>query len=45
MELSEAEMDYIARCIDLGRSDQQASAILPPNERDELLRKFGGRRN
>jgi hypothetical protein len=44
LALSAAEADYLARAVDLGRSDDQARAILAPTERDDLLRKLGGRR-
>jgi hypothetical protein len=43
--LSVKEIHYLARCVDLGRSDPEASSILAPDERDTLLRKLGGRRN
>jgi hypothetical protein len=40
-----AELDYLARCVDLGRGDDTARQILAPDERDTLLRKLGGRRS
>jgi hypothetical protein len=42
--LTEAEVAYLARAVDLGRSDDEARAHLSPTERDTLLRKLGGRR-
>lgn len=42
--LTDAEQAYVARAIDLARSDDQAGALLSPVERDELLKRFGGRR-
>lgn len=44
MRLSAKESEYVARAIDVARSDERAAALLSPVERDELLRKFGGRR-
>lgn len=44
-DLTVREIHYLARCVDLGRSDARASALLPPDKRDALLRKLGGRRN
>jgi hypothetical protein len=44
LALTGAEAAYLARSVDLGRSDDQARAILAPTERDDLLRKLGGRR-
>ncbi len=41
--LSEAERRYLARAIDLGRSDDEARANLSPTERDDLQRRLGGR--
>lgn len=43
--LTVREIHYLARCVDLGRSDPEASSILPPDERSALLRKLGGRRS
>jgi hypothetical protein len=44
LQLTPRELDYLARAVDLGRSDPQASSILAPTERSDLLRKLGGRR-
>ncbi len=43
-DLSEKERAYVARAIDVARSDGEASQLLDPAGRDELLRRFGGRR-
>lgn len=42
--ISGREETYLARSVDLGRSDERASRVLAPTERDDLLRKLGGRR-
>lgn len=42
--ITERQSAYVARAIDVARSDREASALLSPVERDELLRHFGGRR-
>lgn len=45
IEVTGQELAYLARCVDLGRSDSKAARILQPTERDALLRKLGGRRD
>lgn len=42
--LTERQSAYVARAIDVARSDDEARALLSPVERDELLKHFGGRR-
>lgn len=43
-DLTDRQEAYVARAIDVARSDDEAAALLSPVERDELLRRFGGRR-
>lgn len=43
LDLTAQERRYVARAIDVARSDGEAAAMLSPTERDDLLRKFGGR--
>lgn len=42
--VTDRQTRYVARAIDVARSDPEAAALLSPVERDELLKHFGGRR-
>jgi len=43
LALTESQRRYVARAIDVARSDEHAASLLTPTERDELLKRFGGR--